>query len=295
MIGKVMNSKSVNCFILLFILLGSTITGFSNDLLKIQAAIDQQKIEAYVTANKLKTQVTSTGLHYYIYEEGKGEKPSPYAVATVNYKGNFLDGTEFYNTNKKGESEKFQLNKVIKGWMQGLPLLNKGSKAILIIPSHLAYGVEGRNKEILPHSVLVFDVHLIDFYDVQLTKEVAAIENYIEKNNLEMESTPSGVFYKIEKLGDGWGAAYNNTVIVNYNGTFLDGSTFWSTYEGRKPLELPLNKSLKAFYEILPIIREGGKVKIIAPPNMAYGEKGAPPHIPPNAILVYDLELVDVK
>lgn len=295
MIGRVMNFSSVSCFIFLLIFVCTTTTGFTNDLLKKQAAIDQQKIEAYIAANKLETQVTNAGLHYYVYEEGKGEKPSPYAVATVHYKGNFLNGCEFYNTYKRGQAEKFQLNKVIKGWMQGIPLLKKGAKAKLIIPSNLAYGIAGRNKEILPNSILVFDVYLIDFYDVQLSKDVAAIEAYIEKNNLEMEQTPSGVFYKIEELGNGWGAAYNNTIKVNYKGTFLDGTTFWSTYQGGKSLELPLNKSLKAFYEILPMLREGGKIKIIAPPNMAYGEKGSPPYIPPNAILVYDLELVDVK
>jgi len=295
MFGKMMTFKLTGYFIFLVTFVTVANVSFSNDLLKKQAAIDQQKIETYIAKNKLKTQVTTNGLHYYIYEEGKGEKPSPYAVATVNYKGNFLNGCEFYNTYKNGEPEKFQLNKVIKGWMQGLPLLSKGAKAKLIIPSYLAYGVAGRGKEILPNSVLVFDVHLIDFYDVQLSKEVAAIQDYIKKNNLEMEQTKSGVFYKIEKLGDGWGAASNNTVTLDYNGTLLDGTTFWSTYQGGQPLKLRLDKSLKAFYEILPMLREGGKVKIITPPNMAYGENGAPPHIPSNAILVYDLELVDVE
>jgi len=296
MVGKLMNLIPVNCFIFLFAFLNIANASSGNDLLKKQAAIDQKKIEAYIAEKELTTQVTALGLHYYIYEEGLGESPSPYAVATVHYKGSFLNGCEFYNSYKKGKSEKFQLNKVIKGWMQGIPLLKKGTKALLILPSNLAYGIAGNvNYEILPHSVLVFDIHLIDFYDVQLSKDVAAIEAYINENNLEMEQTQSGVFYKIEELGDGWGAASYNTVSIDYNGTFLDGTTFWSTYESGKPLKIKLSKSLKAFYEILPMLREGGKVKIITPPDMAYGTDGSPPYIPPNAILVYDLELTDVE
>lgn len=295
MISKVINGISFSCFIFFFTLLNAANSCFGNDLLRKQAAIDQQKIEAYLIEHKLTTQVTPSGLHYYVYEKGTGEKPSPYAVATVNYTANFLNGTQFYNTYKYDLPEKFQLNLTIKGWMEGLPLLNKGSKAILIIPSHLAYGAAGKGKEILPNSVLVFDVHLMDFYDVQLSKDAAAIETYIKTNNLEMEHTNSGVYYKIEKLGDGWGAASYNTVVLDYHGTLLNGSTFWSTYEGGQPLKIKLNESLKAFYEIIPMLREGGKVKIIAPPSMAYGEKGSPPYISPNAILVYDLELIDVQ
>lgn len=295
MICRLLNLTPLSFFIFVLVFLNTNNTSFANDWLKKQAAIDQQKIEAYVAEKNLQTTITKTGLHYHIYEQGTGEKPGPYDVITIHYKGFFLSGCEFYNTYKIGQPEKFQLTKAIEGWIQGIPLLRKGSKAKFIIPSSLAYGEAGSAKDILPNTILVFEVHLIDFYSTQLTKDVAAIKAYIDENNLDMQQTNTGVFYKIEERGNGWGAADYNTVTLDYNGTFLDGTTFWSTYEGGVPLKSRLNKSLKAFYEILPMIREGGKVKIITPPNMAYGINGLSPYIPPNAILVYDLMLVDVE
>ncbi len=262
---------------------------------KTQMEKDQEKIQAYIQSKGLSTSKTSSGIHYVIERKGEGDHPSPYAVATVHYRGTFLDGTQFWSSYDNGEEEKFQLHQVVEGWMQGVPLLKKGGKGLFIIPSDLAYGAGGRGDQIQPHQILVFEIELVDFYEVQLGKEIEQIEDYILENSLDMKKTKSGIHYKIESIGNGWGPVLDSDITINYTGKILNGETFWSTYDSGKALKTTLRESIRAFGEIIPMIREGGKVKMIVPSTLAYGRDGWETKIPPNAVLIYDLELVDVE
>lgn len=262
---------------------------------KTQMEKDQAKIQQYIKTKGLTTSVTPSGIHYVIEKEGDGEHPSSYAVATVHYRGTFLDGTQFWSSYDSGEVEKFQLHQVVEGWMQGVPLLKKGGKGLFIIPSDLAYGAGGRGDQIQPHKILVFEIELVDFYEVQLSKEVQLIEDYVIQNNLNMKKTKSGIFYNIESVGNGWGPVLDSEITINYTGKILDGEAFWSTYDNGKPIKTKLRESIRAFGEILPMLREGGKVKMIVPSILAYGRDGWQSKIPPNSTLIYDLELVDVE
>jgi len=82
-------------------------------------------------------------------------------VVKVHYRGTLLDGTEFDSSYKRGEPVEFPLDQVIKGWTEGLQLMNVGSKYQLFIPSELAYGVQG-NRGIPPNSALTFEVELLE-------------------------------------------------------------------------------------------------------------------------------------
>lgn len=256
---------------------------------------DQKKIQDYIQLKGLKTSVTPNGIHYVIEREGEGERPSSYAVAMVHYRGTFLDGTEFWSSYNKGAEEKFQLHQTIKGWMEGIPLLKKGGKGLFIIPSDLAYGAAGRGDEIQPHQILVFEIELLDFYEVQLGKEIKLIEDYILENSLDVKKTKSGIHYKIEEIGTGWGPVLDSKLTLHYTCKNLNGVTYWSTYSKEKPSKMLLREYVKAFKEILPMIREGGKVKMIVPSNLAYGRDGWKTKIPPNTVLIYDLELVGIE
>jgi len=262
---------------------------------KTQMERDQEKIQQYIQLKGLTTSVTPSGIHYVIEREGEGEHPSPYAVAMVHYRGTFLDGTQFWSSYDKGVVEKFQLHQVVEGWMQGIPLLKKGGKGLFIIPSDLAYGAAGRGEEIQPHQILIFEIELVDFYEVQLGKEIKMIEGYILENSLDMKKTKSGIHYKIENIGNGWGPVSDSNITLNYTCKNLNGETFWSTYSKGKPSKMMLREYIRAFSEILPMIREGGKVKMIVPSILAYGRDGWKSTIPPNTVLIYDLELVDME
>jgi FKBP-type peptidyl-prolyl cis-trans isomerase len=135
------------------------------------------KIDKYIADNKLKMTKTPTGLYYVVNTPGSGPVPNPGDTVVVNYTGHFLSGKVFDTSNKSDAQKAKILNpqnpyqpirfpvgrtQVIPGWDEAFMLLNKGSKATLIVPSSLAYGEQGNQPVIAPFTPLVFDVELID-------------------------------------------------------------------------------------------------------------------------------------
>lgn len=121
--------------------------------------------EDFLAANKEKEGVveTESGLQYIIEEEGTGIAPAATDTVEVNYEGRLLDGTVFDSSYERGESIKFPLNGVIKGWGEGLTYVKEGGKIRLFIPSSLAYGERGTGP-IPANSTLIFDVELIKVF-----------------------------------------------------------------------------------------------------------------------------------
>lgn len=135
-----------------------------------QTAKDEVAIKEYIDKNKLKTTKSPKGVYIAVTQEGTGETPKNGDVVTVNYTGRLLDGTAFDSntdsTIRPGPLEPLVFpvgqGRVIPGWDDGLAQLKKGSKAVLVIPSALAYGLQGQGQQIKSNSVLVFDVELLD-------------------------------------------------------------------------------------------------------------------------------------
>ena len=117
----------------------------------------------FLAANKAKEGVKTlpSGLQYKVLAEGKGTQPKPTDQVTVNYRGTFLDGTEFDNSYKRGEPITFPVNGVIKAWSEALPLMKTGAKWQLFVPAELAYGEKGAGRAIGPNSTLIFEVELV--------------------------------------------------------------------------------------------------------------------------------------
>lgn len=127
-----------------------------------QADIDQALISDYISRNKLKTKKLPSGLHYILEEEGSAEKPNLKSLITAHYTGTLLNGKEFDSSRKRSIPFKFRLGGVVNGWKEGIPLMGKGGKGTIIIPSHLGYGPRDMG-QIPPNSVLVFDIEVFDF------------------------------------------------------------------------------------------------------------------------------------
>lgn len=123
--------------------------------------------DAFLEENKKKNGVvvTDSGLQYRVLKEGVGKKPAPTDTVQVEYVGKLADGTEFDSTAKHGKPAQFEVGKVIKGWSEGLQLMQVGSKIELVIPSDLAYGEQGAAPRIEPNSVLIFEVELKSIVD----------------------------------------------------------------------------------------------------------------------------------
>lgn len=140
------------------------VVGCNNDI-QSQSQIDEELILDYIEKNNLDATKHSSGLYYVIDEPGSGGSPSVSSTIKIQYKFNLLDGTLIQESDAEGIV--FPLNSSILGWKFGIPLFQIGGKGKLLIPSGLGYGVGGLKGDtvIVPsNSVLVYDIHLFDFY-----------------------------------------------------------------------------------------------------------------------------------
>jgi len=105
---------------------------------------------------------TASGLQYLVLHSGEGEhKPSASSKVKVHYHGTLIDGTVFDSSVDRGQPLSFRLNEVIKGWTEGVQLMNVGDKFRFFIPSKLGYGNRAAGK-ITPGSLLIFEVELLE-------------------------------------------------------------------------------------------------------------------------------------
>ncbi len=104
---------------------------------------------------------------------------------------------------------------------------------------------------------------------------------------------------KIEDIKEGTGTAVKigDTAVVHYRGTLQDGKEFDSSYNRNEPISVTLGTGqvIKGWEEGIPGMKVGGKRKLTIPPSLGYGEQGSPPTIPPNATLIFEVELVSIK
>lgn len=110
-----------------------------------------------------------------------------------------------------------------------------------------------------------------------------------------VETLASGLQYKVITEGNGAKPSETDTVEVHYEGRLINGVVFDSSYQRGETTSFPVNRVIKGWTEALQLMGTGSKWQIYIPSNLAYGEQGAPPAIGPNATLIFDVELVDIK
>ncbi len=141
---------------------------------KALAEKNKKEGEKFLAENKAKEGVktTKSGLQYKVLQAGEGESPKATDIVTVNYEGKLVNGKVFDTSYKdgKGTPIQFPLNQVIKGWTEGVQLMNKGAKYEIVIPSNLGYGESG-SPNIEPNSTLIFTVELLDFKSAPAQKK----------------------------------------------------------------------------------------------------------------------------
>ena len=106
--------------------------------------------------------------------------------------------------------------------------------------------------------------------------------------------TPSGLQFELISAGSGEIPGIADTVLVNYQGADIYGNVFDSTYDYGEPVEIPLDRVIPGWSEGLRMMREGSKARLYIPPALAYGERGASGIIAPNAVLIFDVELISI-
>ena len=130
-----------------------------------------------------------------------------------------------------------------------------------------------------------------------MQKKSASGESFMEENAArpEVTTTASGLQYEVLIEGTGPMPSATDTVVTHYHGTLTDGTVFDSTVERGSPASFPVNRVIAGWTEALQMMGVGSKWRLVIPPNLAYGERGAGAAIPPNATLVFEVELLEIQ
>lgn len=131
----------------------------------------------------------------------------------------------------------------------------------------------------------------------RLAEEKKKAEAELEKLASGFDKTDSGLRYQIIQKGQGKAAEKGKTVSVHYKGQLSDGTVFDSSYKRNEPINFPLGvgQVIKGWDEGIQLLKVGDKARLVIPSNLGYGPQGAGGVIPPNATLIFDVELMDVK
>ncbi len=221
------------------------------------------------------------GLTYMDIVAGEGETAAKGDVVEVHYAGWVLTEGErapepFDSSVERGETAKFAVGvgKLIKGWDEGIPGMQTGGKRELTIAPDLAYGTVER-PNIPANSTLFFEVELLGVVRVEIidTKE-----------------------------GEGAVAESGDKVTVHYTGWLYEdgakvGEPFDSSHNRNEPFKFPLGKGrvIVGWDQGVKGMKVGGERTLIIPPDLGYGPRGAGGVIPPNATLIFDVELVGIE
>ncbi len=237
---------------------------------------------------------TPSGLQFEDSVVGDGKQAQAGQDVTVHYTGwLWVDGkkaAKFDSSHDRREPFEFELGggMVIRGWDEGVQGMKIGGKRTLIIPAGLGYGARGAGGVIPPNATLCFDVELL------------GVAGGPEPVELALTATPSGLQFEDRVVGEGDEATQGRRVSVHYTGWLyqdgLRGKKFDSSKGRGQPFSFHLGggEVIAGWDEGVQGMKVGGTRMLVLPPELGYGEYGAGGVIPPNATLLFEVELLAV-
>ncbi len=261
---------------------------------------------------------TEHGVKYKIVTHGKGRTP------------NIGDMVEMHIHFKAGDSVIFDSRKMNENKPVPLAIQNPqfngdpaeafvhialGDSAVVLVPADsMTKNAHANMPWLKPGSMVEYDVVVTSVKTQEEMKaEQAAqaakqneiddqlLQDYFKKNKIQAKKTASGLYYKIDKQGTGDNPKEGQAVYVNYTGMTLDGKKFDSNVDSAfhhvQPFSFPLGQHhvIAGWDEGIALIKKGGKGTLYIPSSLAYGHRGAGGSIPPDAVLIFEVEVTDIK
>ncbi len=257
-------------------------------------------------SNDSEIKTTESGLKYSDETVGEGKDAKFGDLVSIHFKGwVIVDSTNLFSdwtkdstrlpyligdSYRQGQVVKFVLGEdaFIRGTDEGIVGMKPNGKRMIVIPSELAYGEKGGGP-VPPNSDLKVLVELLDVKD-------HVVAELWDVDQTKLNTTESGLMYLIVNQGEGDFATDGNVVTVHYSGFLKDGTKFDSSVERDEPFTFVIgNKQVIAGWdEGIRLLKKGGKVRLVIPPSLGYGDITAG-KIPPGSTLIFDVELLDVK
>jgi FKBP-type peptidyl-prolyl cis-trans isomerase len=236
---------------------------------------------------------TKSGLKYIITKKNPaGRKPVKGDQVSAHYTGTLTNGKKFDSSRDGKQPYAFILgnHEVIEGWDEGFLYLREGESAVFVVPASLGYGSQDMG-DIPPNSVLVFEVELVK------VRKAVAYEPYSGEGKDTVKLKTGLQYIVIDKGNVKEKAKAGDTALIFYAGYLLDGNKFDGNFGRFDPYVLPVVGAnvIHGWQQMIPLMNKGMKVRVIIPAYMGYGDRGYPGIIPPDAILVFDMYLMDLQ
>lgn len=260
---------------------------------KQQLQKDRQLIDSYLTEKKITAEFDSRGYWYVTSQVGSSFKPALEDSVTITYTTVVMRG----DTINKNIRATFLLSKLIKALQYQLPNVGEGADLTLYVPSGLGYGAYPAGA-IPKNSILIVRIKLekvIPEFGKQLLKDIAAIDDYLQKASITALKDASGLRYQIttQPPANAIAPLSIDSVVINYTGKILStGAVFYQT-TSPEGYRLSKTGTLKAWQKGLVLLKQEAKASLYTPSGLAYGsyERYG---VPPNTNVIFEVEVVKV-
>jgi FKBP-type peptidyl-prolyl cis-trans isomerase FkpA len=260
--------------------------------------IDDRSVQEYILQNKINAQeYQGTGIYYQVVTAGTGPEVQysdrvPALITMRTLDGKYVSSDTFSVANRYYNFLGYYNPEAIRLGVK--EVLKKSNGTIrMIIPSRLAFGRNGSGS-IPGNASMDITVKVLDFSKL-VEYEDFTIRKYLESNSLTgFTKTSTGLYYKIGQPGTGSPITTDSTIVANYTGKLLNGTVFDRAVAGSEAT-FTLNSLVKGWRQGVPLIKQGGSIRLIVPSTLGYGLDGSSPAIPAFSALDFDITVTDVK
>jgi len=255
--------------------------------------ISRVEVPDFVLPTAAQLERTESGLGVEWIKRGDAKERALFNdTLQVTYTGWLENGTLFDSSSMTGGPVALACNRLpLDGLAEGLQLMGPGDTCRFVIPADLAFGDAGAAPAIPPKSTLVY---LVEMLGLEPGTPPLPMPPFVLPSAAELQTTASGLQYVHVEEGSGTSPGPTETVTVHYAGWLTDGTLFDASYRRGETTSFPLNGVIKGWTEGLQLMKQGGSTIFVIPGALAYGQRGSPPKIGPDATLVFRVDLISV-